>query len=208
MELDLVAIHEALAAQLGDRPCLIWRGRTWSWSEVTDRTRRVAAVLADQGIGRRGSLADCEGWESPHDHVGLYLQNGKLHHTYSLVGLEVTTLTSTEAVPAGKVQVKYEFTAENPGKMGTGGKGRLFIDGKAVGENKLAATVPARFTSYSGFDIGKDNGDVVSESYKDKAPFAFTGKIEKVVFDLAPAGVGARERRRLLEERFADAVRN
>lgn len=79
MELDLVAIHEALAAELGDRPCLVWRDRTWSWAEVTDRTRRVAGVLAAHGVGRRTDLAACEGWESPHDHVGLYLHNGNAY---------------------------------------------------------------------------------------------------------------------------------
>ncbi len=79
MELDLVAIHEALAAELGDRPCLIWRDRTWSWAEVTDRTRRFGAVLAERGIGRHRALRACEGWESPHDHVGLYLQNGNAY---------------------------------------------------------------------------------------------------------------------------------
>ena len=31
-------------------------------------------------------------------------------------------------------------------------------------------------------DIGQDNGDVVSPTYK--APFAFTGTIHKVTFDL------------------------
>ena len=40
-------------------------------------------------------------------------------------------------------------------------------------------------------DIGKDNGEVVSATYKAKAPFAFTGKIGKVVFDLAPQKLGA-----------------
>lgn len=138
----------------------------------------------------------------------LYIQDGKLHYTYSLVGLRIDTLTSKEDVPTGKVTLKYEFTADTPGKMGTGGKGQLFINGKAVGENKVSNTVPARFTSYSGFDIGKDNGDVVSESYKAKAPFAFTGKIGKVVFDLSPPGVGAIERQRLLQDRLIQAIRN
>lgn len=41
-------------------------------------------------------------------------------------------------------------------------------------------------TRNAGTDIGKDKGLTVSQSYKDKAPFAFTGKIEKVVFDLTP----------------------
>ena len=75
-------------------------------------------------------------------------------------------------------------------------------------ENKVPNTVPARFTSYSGMDIGKDNGDVVSETYKAKAPFAFTGKIEKVVFDLAPGEKGALDHRRFLERRFIQAMSN
>ena len=43
-----------------------------------------------------------------------------------------------------------------------------------------------RFSSYAGMDIGKDNGELVSATYKAKSPFAFTGKIGKVVFDVAP----------------------
>lgn len=79
MELDLAAIHERLAAELGDRPCLVWRDRTWSWADVTDRSRRLANVLVSHGVTRRRSLADCAGWESPHDHVGLYLHNGNAY---------------------------------------------------------------------------------------------------------------------------------
>ena len=79
MELDLAAIHERLAAELGDRPCLVWRDQTWSWAEVTDRSRRLANVLLAHGVTRRTSLADCAGWESPHDHVGLYLHNGNAY---------------------------------------------------------------------------------------------------------------------------------
>ena len=39
---------------------------------------------------------------------------------------------------------------------------------------------------YAGMDIGRDNGLVVDRSYADKAPFAFTGEIKHVVFDIAP----------------------
>ena len=79
MELDLAAIHEALAAELGDRPCLIWRDQTWSWDDVTERTRRFANLLLAHGISRRRSLATCGGSESPHDHVALYLHNGNAY---------------------------------------------------------------------------------------------------------------------------------
>jgi len=55
-----------------------------------------------------------------------------------------------------------------------------------AGEEGVENSVPLRFSSDSGMDIGMDNGDVVSPSYQARAPFAFTDKIGKVVFDLAP----------------------
>jgi arylsulfatase len=35
-------------------------------------------------------------------------------------------------------------------------------------------------------DIARDNGGVVDLSYDDRKPFAFTGTIKKVVFDVKP----------------------
>jgi arylsulfatase len=35
-------------------------------------------------------------------------------------------------------------------------------------------------------DMGRDNGGVVDDAYEDKAPYAFTGTLRKVVFDLKP----------------------
>ncbi|QXC62092.1 acyl-CoA synthetase [Aquihabitans sp. G128] len=100
MELNLAAIHEALATALADRPCLVWRDRTWTWAEVTDRTRRLASVLAAHGIGRNRDLADCEGWESPHDHVALYLHNSNAY-------LEAQLAASKAGAAAFNVNYRY-----------------------------------------------------------------------------------------------------
>jgi hypothetical protein len=35
-------------------------------------------------------------------------------------------------------------------------------------------------------DIGRDNGLPVDRRYADKSPFAFTGTLKKVVFDINP----------------------
>jgi len=61
----------------------------------------------------------------------------------------------------------------------TGRLGRLFINGKPVGE--------ARFKSlgslgWETMDIGCDTGTPVSGAYS--VPFAFTGQIEKVTVEL------------------------
>ena len=47
-------------------------------------------------------------------------------------------------------------------------------------------TVPIRFSGYAGMDIGRDNGGVVDAGYEDRKPFAFTGTVKKVVFDVNP----------------------
>ena len=74
VELDVASITEAIAAVHPDRPCLVHRDRTRTWGEVRDRTRRLAAVLRGAGLGTRRAVE--EPWESPQDHVALYLYNG------------------------------------------------------------------------------------------------------------------------------------
>ena len=50
----------------------------------------------------------------------------------------------------------------------------------------LPRTVPVACTSYAGMDVGRDNGLVVDLDYEDRAPYAFTGTVKKVTFDLTP----------------------
>ncbi len=74
LELDVASITEAIAAAHPDRPCLVHRDRTLSWEQVRDRTRRLASVLLDAGLGARRAVD--EPWSSGQDHVALYLHNG------------------------------------------------------------------------------------------------------------------------------------
>ena len=60
----------------------------------------------------------------------------------------------------------------------------------------MPQTVPVTFTSYAGMDIGKDYGLVVDRAYEDKAPYAFTGTVKQVVFDLNPVAGGGEARPR------------
>ena len=122
------------------------------------------------------------------DHLGgfsLFVEDGKLTHTYSMMGVFVYRQQATEALPAGEVSVRMEFAADAP-KPATGGEVTLFIDDRLVGKGRMDHTVPIRFSGYAGMDIGRDNGGVVDLSYADKKPFPFTGTIKKVVFDIKP----------------------
>jgi len=139
----------------------------------------------------------------------LYIQHGKLHHTYAFLGIPPTpqgrshpilekllvatgklapvfrslTLTSSEPVPTGNIIARFEFIADAP-KMGTGGQTKLLINGKTVAEGRLEHTVPFIFSAYACMDIGRDNEKPVSWTYK--SPFEFTGTIKTVTFDLEP----------------------
>ena len=86
-------------------------------------------------------------------------------------------------------RIKADKTAAHPGSVvcpGSGGKVTLWANDKQIGEGRLDKTVPIGFTSYAGMDIGRDNGGVVDLTYEEKAPYAFTGTVKKVVFDLKP----------------------
>jgi acyl-CoA synthetase (AMP-forming)/AMP-acid ligase II len=74
--LNLAAIHEAIAAVVPDRECIVYRDRRFTWAETTERTRRLAGVLRQHGLGCHTSRESLENWESGQDHVALYLHNG------------------------------------------------------------------------------------------------------------------------------------
>jgi arylsulfatase A-like enzyme/uncharacterized membrane protein len=109
-----------------------------------------------------------------------------LHHSYSMMALRKYEQVATEPLPVGDVTVKMQFDADEA-KPGTGGNVSLWADDRQIGEGRMDDTVALRFSFYAGMDVGRDNGMTVDPAYRDKAPYAFTGTISKVVFDLKPA---------------------
>ena len=103
MDLNLAALHEAIAAAVPDRECIVWRDRRLTWADVTDRSRRVAALLRDAGLDLHGYAKPHQDWESPHEHVALYLHNGNEY----LEGM----LGAFKARAVG-VNINYRYVAE------------------------------------------------------------------------------------------------
>jgi fatty-acyl-CoA synthase len=99
-QLNYALAHEAIGAAVPDQPCILWRDRRFTWADVTDRTRRLAAVL---GPGRLADDGAIDPWESPHRHVALYLTNGN-EYLEGMVG----------AWKAGwaSVNVNYRYVAD------------------------------------------------------------------------------------------------
>jgi len=120
-------------------------------------------------------------------------EQGLLNHTYQFLGVDTYKQTSTEPIPTGDVTVKMLFEADEP-TPGTSGKVTLWANDTQIGEGTMPHTVSLIFTTYAGMDVGCDNGGVVDLAYEDKAPYAFTGTVKNVVFDLKPAGTHEAEK--------------
>ncbi len=76
MDLNLALAHEAIAAAVPDRECIVFRDRRLTWREVTERTRRLANALLDRGLGTVTPRESLAGHESGQDHLAIYLYNG------------------------------------------------------------------------------------------------------------------------------------
>jgi arylsulfatase len=123
------------------------------------------------------------------DFIGGYAlwvdAEGLLHHTYSMLGVQTYRQVSTTPIPTGEVTVRMRFRSDKP-VPGSGGHVTLYAGDEVIGEGDMPNTVPVAFTSYAGMDIGRDNGLVVDRAYEAKAPYAFTGTVKQVVFELQP----------------------
>jgi arylsulfatase len=113
-------------------------------------------------------------------------ENGFLNHTYQYLGVDTYKQTSNEPIPTGDVTVKMLFEIDEP-RPGSGGKVTLWANDRQLGEDAMPNSISLIFTTYAGMDIGRDNGGVVDLAYEDRAPYAFTGTVKRVVFDLKPA---------------------
>lgn len=120
-------------------------------------------------------------------------EDRRLRHTYSLLGVDTYRQVSTEPIPTGEVTVRMLFESEQP-VPGSGGRVTLWAGDRLIGEGEMPKTVPLAFTSYAGMDISRDNGLVVDRHYEDKAPYAFTGTVKEVVFDLKPVAPEAEQK--------------
>jgi arylsulfatase len=149
---------------------------------IYNRSYSITADLVVPDGGAEGVIV------AEADHLGgftLYVKDGKLTHTYSMMGVFIFQQVAEENLPSGEVTVRMEFAADAP-KPATGGDVTLYVNDRQVGKGRMDHTVPIRFSGYAGMDIGRDNGGVVDRAYEDKKPFAFTGTVKKVVFDIEP----------------------
>jgi arylsulfatase len=165
-------VAERLNSELAGRPVLIksdtqllfgGMGRLSENSvvNVKNKSHSVTAEIDVPPGGAEGVIVaqggNIGGWV-------LYAKSGKLKYCYNLLGIQHFFAESRDRVPPGAHQVRMEF-AYDGGGAGKGGSASLYVDGKKVGEGKVAATAAMIFSADDGCDVGQDTGAPVSPDY-------------------------------------------
>jgi len=154
---------------------------------VKNRSHTITAEVEIPKNGANGVLlaqaGRFGGWS-------LYVKDGKSTYTYNWLGLQRYTVAGTQALPLGKVTIRYEFVYDGGG-VGKGGKGTLFVNGKQVATGRIERTQCCVFSADEGADVGEDGETPVTEAYK--VPFKFTGKIASVTIELKETKVADRD---------------
>jgi arylsulfatase A-like enzyme len=150
---------------------------------VYQRSHKITAKVTIPEKGAEGVIV-AEGGGSGY---ALYVEDGRVHYDYNFFSKDVYSITSSEPLPTGDVEivVDYQQLPFKPFIETKGGTVELFINGKSVGKGNVDNVVPVRFSATESFDVGEDLGAPASPAYRDKLPFAFTGTINSVQFELA-----------------------
>jgi arylsulfatase A-like enzyme len=149
---------------------------------IKNKSHSVTAEIEVPKSGAEGVIiaqgGNIGGWS-------LYAKNGKLKYCYNLLGINYFYAESKDSLPPGQHQVRMEF-AYASGGLGKGGTVSLYVDGKKVGEGKVASTAAMVFSADDGCDVGQDTGAPVSPDYGARGN-EFTGHVKGVEIAIGEA---------------------
>jgi arylsulfatase A-like enzyme len=151
---------------------------------VYQRSHKITAKVTIPEKGAEGVIV-AEGGGSGYS---LYVKDGRVSYDYNFFGKSTYNITSNKPLPRGDVEIvmRYEQLPFRPFVETKGGTAELFINGESVGRANIENVAPVRFSATESLDIGMDLGAPASRAYHDKTPFAFTGTIRTVEFEVAP----------------------
>jgi arylsulfatase A-like enzyme len=157
------------------------RIQPFSAPQTLNRSWAAGAEIDVPDDGAHGPIAvmgsGSSGW-------AIYLKDSVPTFVYCYPGPEYTYIRASDALPAGRHLLRYEFEKTGDEPMGAGGIGRLFVGDAKIAEGEIARTCTVGYSVDETFDIGWDKGARVTDEYDTNA--RFTGTIIRVDFDQKP----------------------
>jgi len=146
---------------------------------IKNQSHTIETTLDLKG-NEQGVIVACGGLNGGYT---LFIADHKLHYDYNFLNTQRYSIVSP-VLPTGKVDLKFNFIKTGMFQ----GTGELYVNGKKVAAGPIDKTVPGSFSLSETFDVGVDNGTPVSNGYKVKDHFPFTGQIDKVTINLLTVG--------------------
>jgi arylsulfatase A-like enzyme len=126
----------------------------------------------------------------------FHIGRGRPAFVYNMLDLERFRWEGLSSLDEGKHTIVFDFKYDGPGP-GKGGTGVLSVDGREVARKTIPHTIPLMLPADETFDIGLDTLTPVDFSYE--VPFAFTGTIDKLTYELGPSQMSAEDNRKAAE---------
>lgn len=149
-------------------------------SQITDVPRisgRSFSITADAVIPAKGAEGVLVSQGGRYGGYTLFIQNNKIYFVLNLGDKKIELTSDKQTVSSGNVRFRFDFAFD--GAPNTGGKGSLYINDTKVSETSIPTST---FRGSEGISVGKDIQTAVSDKYK--VPYAFTGKINKIIINL------------------------
>jgi arylsulfatase len=169
--------------------------------DILDKDYTITAEVTLPKGGAQGMIATMGGRFGGY---GLYLLKGKPVFVYNLLNLKRYRWEGGvgsrdwlgASLKPGKHTIVFDFKYDGPGP-GKGGTGVLSVDGRELSRQKIDHTIPLLMSIDETLDIGIDTRTPVDDSYK--LPFRFTGKINKLTFNLGREQLTAEDQKAAAE---------
>jgi arylsulfatase len=188
---DRTALEQTLADRPSGAPDM---ARYTYYPHTADVPEQAAVRVSGRSYSISSAIeveAGTEGVVFAHGGVSgghsLFVKDGKLRYAFNWVGTYMQNVTAESELEPGKHLVVAEFTAtgknDDPKMPGAKGTLDLYVDDEKVGSGEIV-TQPGYFCVVGdGLCVGRDSASPVTPEYK--APFHFTGEIEKVIIDVS-----------------------
>jgi arylsulfatase A-like enzyme len=154
-----------------------YRGSTHLYEALApatrNRTHTFTCYIDMPASGAEGVLV-AEGGEA--SGYSIYVKDGRANYVYNYFRHDLTTITSKDKLPVRKSIVEVHFQYDGGG-LGKGATVTMTVNGKPEGSARLEHTASHGYNFEETFDVGEDSASAVGPY---KAPFPFTGGLEKV----------------------------
>jgi len=185
-------VFERLDAAVAGRPDLM-AGRTsltlaggmtgmteYAFLDIKNKSKTITAEVDVPDGGGNGTIiaqgGRFGGWS-------LYVKDGVPAYDYNFIGLERSTIASTEPLKSGKSTIRFEFAYDGDGR-GKGGTGTLIVNDQKVAEGRIERTQPTIFSPDETADVGIDLATPVVETIGAEAKSRFNGEISRVTVEV------------------------